>query len=107
MKKILLAGIALLALFASAHADERWEADFHRCYIHKWFSKDELSTFGQPADGNQEILIELKDISDIEKALRVMKRCAKWIQCLNERAEGKVRHCTEGYKRRLEEGREK
>lgn len=98
MKKLLLAGCVLMAFSASAHAEEKWEVDSHRCYIHKLFSHDEMVPFGKDPDG-QTILIEPKDIPDIEKALPRMKKCMMWIQCLNNRAAGKVKHCYENDKR--------
>jgi hypothetical protein len=100
--RILLTGIAALFLgTGTAHADsEKWEANFRQCHIRKWFSKDELAGIGWARETEgQTIVIEAEEIPDILKAIRVIKKCKAFYQCLEDRDRGKVKHCYENDRR--------
>ena len=102
MKKLLLTGVAVLLLATgTAHADsEKWEASFRQCHIRKWFSKDELANIGWARETEgQTIVIEAEEIPDILKAIRVIKKCKAFYQCLEDRDRGKVKHCYENDRR--------
>src|SRR5262245_1706408 len=101
MRKLLLTGIAALLLATgTAHADnEKWEAVFRQCHIRKWFSKDELANMGWQRDTGQTIVIEAEEIPDILKAIREIKKCQAFYQCLEDRDRGKVKHCYENDRR--------
>ena len=100
--KLLLASVAALSVLgaSAAHADEKWEADFRKCEITKFFSvgTDE----GQAFDvGNGQISVSIgpDDIRDIEKGLAVLKKCKAFWQCVVDRDAGKVKHCYENDRR--------
>jgi hypothetical protein len=98
MKKLLLTGVAALLLATgAAQADsEKWEASFRQCHIRKWFSKDELANIGWARETEgQTIVIEAEEIPDILKAIRVIKKCKAFYQCLEDRDLGKVKHCAQ------------
>jgi hypothetical protein len=102
MKKMLLPSVAALLLATgTAHADnEKWEASFRQCHIHKWFSKDELAAIGWARETEgQTIVIEPEEIPDILKAIGVIKKCKAFYQCLEDRDRGKVKHCYENDRR--------
>jgi hypothetical protein len=103
MKKLLLTSIAALLLASQpvANADqEKWEGDFRQCHIRKWFSKDELAEIGWQRDTpGQTIVIEQDEIGDLEKAIRLIKKCKAFYQCLDDRDRGKVKHCYENDRR--------
>ena len=102
MKKLLLTGVAVLLLATgTAHADsEKWEASFRQCHIRKWFSKDELANIGWARETEgQTIVIEAEEIPDILNAIRVIKKCKAFYQCLEDRNRGKVKHCYENDRR--------
>ena len=64
------------------------------CHISKWFSKDELAAIGWARETEgQTIVIEAEEIPDILKAIRVIKKCKAFHQCLEDRDRGKVKHC--------------
>jgi len=90
MKKLLLTGVAVLLLATgTAHADsEKWEASFRQCHI-RWARETE----------GQTIVIEAEEIPDILKAIRVIKKCKAFYQCLEDRDRGKVKHCYENDRR--------
>src|SRR5262249_17980862 len=56
MKKMLLAGIAALLLATGpAHADKnKWESDFHRCWVSKQFTHDARDARPGRAFGNKD-----------------------------------------------------
>ena len=102
MRKLLLVSIAALFLATgAAHADhEKWEASFRQCHIRKWFSKDELAAIGWARETEgQTIVIEAEEIPDILKAIGVIKKCKAFLQCLEDRERGKVKHCYENDRR--------
>jgi hypothetical protein len=92
---------ALFLATGTAHADnEKWEASFRQCHIRKWFSKDELAAIGWARETEgQTIVIEAEEIPDILKAIRVIKKCKAFYQCLEDRDRGKVKHCYENDRR--------
>ena len=102
MKKFLLITVCLFVLGGQAYgesktentAPEKWEGDFRHCHIRKWFSKNELDEIGYGRDEEgQSIVIEPEEIPDILKAIRVVKKCTAFLQCLEDREAGKVKHC--------------
>jgi hypothetical protein len=69
--KLLLASVAALSVLgaSAAHADEKWEADFRKCEITKFFSvgTDEGQAF-EVGNGQISVSIGPDDIRDIESA---------------------------------------
>jgi hypothetical protein len=102
--RALLAGIAaLLLMIGAAHADsEKWEASFRQCHIQKWFSKEELdgatTAWARETPGGT-IVIRVEEIPDLLKAIREIKKCKAFYQCLEDRDAGKVKHCYENDRR--------
>jgi hypothetical protein len=114
MLKMLLAGIAalFLATGTSHAADMKWEGDFRKCEIVKIFPKVEQNP---DADGilhgeldyqgisitadSVRIGIQPDEIADIERGIRLLKKCKAFWQCTNDRDRGKVKHCYENDRR--------
>jgi len=67
--------------------------------LRKWFSDNELADIGWQRESGKTIVIEPEDIPDIEKGVRELKRCKAFLQCLQDREKGKVKHCYENDKR--------
>jgi hypothetical protein len=114
MRTLLLSGIAalLLATGTANSADMKWEGDFRKCEIVKTFPKveqnpdadgilhGELEYWGISITANDvRIGIQRDEIADIERGIRVLKKCKAFWQCVNDREAGKVKHCFENDKR--------
>jgi hypothetical protein len=114
MKGYALAGIAALFLTTgTAHAEEgKWEGDFRKCEIVKIFPKveqnpdadgilhGELDYQGISITANDvRIGIQRDEIADIERGIRLLKKCKAFWQCVHDRDAGKVKHCYENDKR--------
>ena len=114
MKRLLLSGIAVLFLATgTTHADDKkWEGDFRKCEIVKIFPKvapnpaedgilrGEIDDYGINISGDRvRIAIRPNDIADIEKGIRLLKKCKAFWQCTNDRDQGKVKHCYENDRR--------
>jgi hypothetical protein len=104
MKKLLLVAAAQCegkdCARIAAPAKEKWEADFRQCHVRKWFSKAELADIGYPREQEgQTIVIEAEDVPELVKAFRVIKKCTAFLQCLDDREHGKVKHCYANDKR--------
>jgi hypothetical protein len=93
MKKILLAGIAVLALAGTASAEEKWEGNFRQCHIRKWFSPDQLKEMDWQRESGQTIIIGKDEIKDLEEAIKLVKQCTAFFKCTDDREKGKVKHC--------------
>jgi hypothetical protein len=97
MKKLLLAGVAVLSVLgaSAAHADEKWKADFRKCWIAKQYSKNDTDLYGLSSIGNGDFLVTIgpEEIPELEKALAILKKCNKFWQCVQDRDAGKVKHC--------------
>jgi hypothetical protein len=114
MKKLLLTGVAVLILATgTAHAEGgKWEGDFRKCEIVKIFPKVE-----QNPDANgilhgeldyqgisitadsMRIGIQSDEIADIERGIRLLKKCKAFWQCVADREAGKVKHCYDNDRR--------
>src|SRR6476469_4080485 len=98
MKKLLLASIAGLAVFAAsaAHADEKWEGDFRKCQLTKRFSEGDGITPGKSFKSGNEVIIAIgpDEISELEEGIALLKKCNKFWQCVADRGlPGKAKHC--------------
>jgi len=86
MKKLLLSGIAALFLATgTAHATSDGESeneDAPNWYFEKWECSARMSG-----------VVTLKDIPAIMENIRNLKKHCAWLQCLDDRAAGKVKHC--------------
>src|SRR5262249_34514024 len=85
MKKLLLTSIATLFLVTGT-ARAEWDLARHDCIL-EWHDP------GQPAT------ITLKDIPDLLERLKDLKKHCAWLQCLDDREAGKVKHCYANDKR--------
>jgi hypothetical protein len=83
----------LPAATPATQASEKWERDFRQCHIRKWFSVDELAEMAWQRDTGWTIIIEEDQIGDLEKAMRVIKKCKAFQKCLGDRHAGKVKRC--------------
>jgi hypothetical protein len=73
-----------------------WEADCRRGYIRKAFPKDYP---GLEFSDAVRIDILPEEFTTLEKAIREMRKCEKFYQCLADRDQGKVKHCYENDRR--------
>src|SRR5262249_35820543 len=97
MKKLLLTSVAALFLATgTAHAEcfgpelvEHWCSEKWSCGL-KWI-------------GDEPAMVHPEDIPKLIRAFKIMKRSPKtncdFLQCLEDRANGKVKHCYENDKR--------
>jgi hypothetical protein len=88
-----LSSISVVVLASTATlAATPWEANFRRCEMDKWFTKDE-DAFEFTGEGRVLVSIKPEDVAAIEKGIAVLKKCSKFWMCVNERESGKKRHC--------------
>jgi hypothetical protein len=64
----------------------KWETNFRRCQIEKYSNDDDQ-------------VITPEDVPDIMHALKELKKCAAFWQCVDDREQGKVKHCYENDRR--------
>jgi hypothetical protein len=81
---------------AQRAGETRWEADCRRGYIRKAFPKNYP---GLEFSDAVRIDILPEEFADLEKAIREMRKCEKFYQCLADRDQGKVKHCYENDRR--------
>jgi hypothetical protein len=103
MKKLLLSGIAALLLTtgtAYAADREKWDVYWRNCEIRIWFSPEQLQAatrWGVDNEGKETdwkaIAIKAEEIPNLLKAIREIKKCEAWFQCLDDRLHKKVKHC--------------
>src|SRR5262249_11945763 len=67
---------------AQAQQKEKWETNFRRCQIEKHGDDDDR-------------VITPEDVPDIMRALKELKKCAAFWQCVDDRERVKVKHCYE------------
>jgi hypothetical protein len=79
MKKVLIAGVAVLLMTTgTAHAEKKWETDWHRCMLEKFVTEEtELNVL--------KWTITPEDIPNIERELKELKRCDAFYTCVAER----------------------
>jgi hypothetical protein len=99
MKKTLLTGIAALFLATgTAHAGyygkDQWIANCRMGAIEKRHPEtdpdDQLATI---------MVITPEDLPELEKQIKEFKKCLAFDKCTQDRAAGKVKHCTYNDKR--------
>jgi hypothetical protein len=100
LKKLAFAALALAlvpvacqAPLRSAHAaaEGQWRFSFHSCAAIKDRDPD--------AEPIQITMLRLDDVRELEKLLPHLKRCSAFWQCIEDRDNGKVRHCYENDRR--------
>ena len=84
MKKLLPASVAALFL-ATGTAHAFWKIEKWECRM-TW-------------DGNDPLEITATNIAEIKKELETLKKHCAYLQCLQDRSAGKVKHCYENDKR--------
>jgi len=106
MKKLLLASIAALLLATgTAHAqwrtDPPWRTDCRHRHVEMYF--EPKTKFGDPSatidedESGTTVTIDYeafrKLLKDLPTAVRAFKACDAYRKCLDDRGEGKVKHC--------------
>jgi hypothetical protein len=89
---------ALFLATGAAHADydpnTRWTIG-RGCEIYKVLSGNAPTDAGTVTDGT----IWPDDVPRVLEAIKEQKRCMAWFKCLEDRADGKVKHCYSNDKR--------
>jgi hypothetical protein len=96
MKKALLSGIAALLLATgAAHADVKTDIDGYPKPETIWIAHiHSCSIYRAVTEGNSDSsTIEWNEIPEVLRALRELKQCAAFHQCISDRNAGKVKHC--------------
>jgi len=88
-----LVGIAVLLLATgAAHAQydpsTTWKVG-RSCEIYKVLPGNAAADAGTMIDG----IIWPDDVPRVLEAIKEQKRCMTWFKCLDDRADGKVKHC--------------
>jgi hypothetical protein len=86
----------LLMAVRPVPAGESWEFDFRKCHVQKRFPQGEYMTGGTffPTGENEvTITIDSDEISELEKAVTLLKKCDKFWNCVADREKGKRKHC--------------
>jgi hypothetical protein len=86
MKTALFAFAVVLAAISTTQADDKWEYDGRNC--HARISLDALDQ-----GWGDKVAVKLADILQLQKMIRALKKCEALSQCINDRFEGKVKHC--------------
>ena len=114
MKMALLTSIAALFLATgAARADnEKWQFDFRHCAVTKQFithdPENEFHKGRSFGDANEvfvyesstaTISLDLKNVLELQKHVSLLKKCSAFWQCVEDRGQGKVKHCYENDRR--------
>jgi hypothetical protein len=102
----------MASLVPAAATEKKWEADCRRGWVQGTFTHDTGDTRPGPGtsfgpndevflwdDKTVSVRLSLEDLLELQKHIRLLKQCAAFHQCLNDRADGKVKHCYENDKR--------
>jgi hypothetical protein len=100
MKTLLLATALAAIVSTAARADaEKWTPSFRRCEVAKSFFTKSDPGIHQFENGTVIVSITPADVADVEEGLGVLRRCARFWKCVEDRAAGRVRHCYENDRR--------
>jgi hypothetical protein len=103
VKRLFLTGVAVLFLATgAAHADVKTDIDGYPKPVRKWIAHIHSCSIYRPAtEGNIDAtdVIEWDEIPEVLRALRELKQCAAFHQCISDRNAGKVKHCYENDRR--------
>ena len=98
--KLFLAGVAALFLTTgAAHADVKTDIDGYPKPVRTWIAHIHSCSIYRPArdaNGNEEPATDVTswdEIPEVLRALRELKQCAAFHQCISDRNAGKVKHC--------------
>jgi hypothetical protein len=88
MKTALFAFAIVLAAISTTQADpnDKWEYDGRNCH-----ARISLDALDQGWGGK--VAVKLADVLQLQKMIRALKKCEAFSQCVNDRFEGKVKHC--------------
>jgi hypothetical protein len=101
MKPLFLSSIAALFLATgAAHADVKTDIDGYPKPVRTWIAHIHSCSIYRPAsDEPATDVISWDEIPQVMRALRELKQCAAFHQCISDRNAGKVKHCYEHDKR--------
>jgi len=83
----LLLAAAAVTTAGPATASTEWEANFRRCEMDKWFSRD-VDAYEFTAEGKVLVSIKPEELPAIEKGIAILKKCNKFWTCVREREDG-------------------